>query len=176
MNSAKVMNRAMQRSRICSAREGFTLVEMLIVMIIFGALLTFAIPSFTQLSKGRNAQNARDALVWMATRARARAIERGEVQLLKIDPANERVSIVWRRTTGAAAATDTLEAVNFATVHNATISTTANTVIILCYSPRGFAFVCDGALSPTVDTNVDFSHGGKTATARVKILGQIERI
>jgi prepilin-type N-terminal cleavage/methylation domain-containing protein len=169
-------NRAMQRPWTCSARRGFTLIEMLIVMIIFGALLTFAIPSFTQMSKGRSAQNARDALVWMGTRARARAIERGEVQLLKIDPANERVSIVWRRTSGGAAATDTLEAVNFATVHNATISTTANTVIILCYSPRGFAFACSATNSPSVDVNVDFSHGGKTARARVKPLGQIERI
>jgi prepilin-type N-terminal cleavage/methylation domain-containing protein len=167
------MNRALQRPRTRSAREGFTLIEMLIVMIIFGALLTFAIPSFTRMSKGRSAQNARDALVWMGARARARAIERGEVQMLKIDPGNERVSIV-RRTTAAAVATDTLEAINFATVHSSTISTTANTVIILCYSPRGFAITC--ASSPNANVDVTFTHSDKTAVARVKPLGQIERI
>jgi prepilin-type N-terminal cleavage/methylation domain-containing protein len=168
------MNRALQRSRICSARGGFTLIEMLIVIVISGALLMIAIPSFTKATKGRNAQNARDALVWMGARARGRAIERGQVQLLKIDPANERISIV-RRNTGTPLASDTLEAVDFSSQFGASISTTANTAIIVCYSPRGFAFSCD-ASSPGANVDVTFTYSDKTAVARVKPLGQIERL
>ena len=164
----------MKRTRIGSPQAGFTLIELLIVMIISGTILMMTIPSFTRISAGRNAQNARDALVWMAARARSRAIERGEAQLLVIDPTTERVVIV-RRNNGAALATDTLEKVTFSSVHSSTISTAANTVVTLCYSPRGYAFSCS-ASSPAANVDVTFTHASKTAVARVKPLGQIERL
>lgn len=168
------MNRAMTRNWIATPRAGFTLVELLIVMTIGAALMSIAIPSFTRLTTARGAQNARDAVVWMGSRARSRAIERGQAQLLEIDPATDRVWIV-RRNTGAALASDTLETVNFPGVHNATISTAANTRITVCYSPRGYAFSCS-ANSPAANVDVTFTTADKTAVARVKVLGQIERL
>jgi prepilin-type N-terminal cleavage/methylation domain-containing protein len=167
-------NRATKRTRIGSPQAGFTLIELMIVIVIGGALMMITIPSFTRLAAGRNAQNARDALVWMAARARSRAIERGETQLLEIDPGTERVWIV-RRNTGAALATDTVDKVTFSSVHSSTISTAANTVITVCYSPRGYAFSCS-ANSPAANVDVTFTHVDKTAVARVKPLGQIERL
>jgi hypothetical protein len=84
---------------------------------------------------------------------------------------------VWivRRNLGTALATDTLERVVFSTVHASTISTAANTRITLCYSPRGYAFSCSGN-SPAGNVDVTFTHTDKTAVARVKPLGQIERL
>jgi prepilin-type N-terminal cleavage/methylation domain-containing protein len=172
--TVKAMNRAKMRLMIGSPRAGFTLIELMIVMIIAAALMSVTIPSFTRLTSSRNAQNARDALVWMAARARGRAIERGQTFLLEIDPATERVWIV-RRNTGAALATDTLEAVLFTGRHASTISTAANTRITVCYSPRGYAFSCS-ANSPGANVDVTFTHTDKSAVARIKPLGQIERI
>lgn len=166
------MGRAMKRKRFGSARGGFTLIELIIAMIIAAVLMSYAIPSFTQMTKSRNAQNARDALVWMGTRARSRAIERGAVQLLEINPATERAWVVRRNPT---AASDTVETMNFSSVYGATLSTAANTTITVCYSPRGYAFSCSGQ-SPATNVDVTFTHADKTAVARVKPLGQIERL
>ena len=166
------MGRAMERKRKSSARAGFTLIELMIVLVIGAALMSYAIPSFTRMTKSRNAQNARDALVWMGTRARSRAIERGNVQLLQINPATERAWIVRR---GGAAATDTLETMDFSSRYTTTLSTAANTRITVCYSPKGYAFSCS-AESPAVNVDITFTHVDKTATARVKPLGQIERL
>lgn len=161
------------RRRIGSARGGFTLVELLLVMIIGAVLLSMAIPSFTRVAAGQNARNARDAVVWMGARARSRAIERGEVVLLEINPATERAWIV-RRNTGTALASDTLEKVSFQTERSVDISGITSQ-LTLCYNPRGYAFKCS-ANSPVTNQDVVFSHAGKTATARVKPLGQIERL
>jgi prepilin-type N-terminal cleavage/methylation domain-containing protein len=68
------MKGALMRVRIGSVRGGYTLLELMIVMVISAALLMMAIPSFTRVSASQNARNARDAVVWMAARARSRAI------------------------------------------------------------------------------------------------------
>lgn len=132
--------------------------------------MSIAIPGFTRMTKAKNAQTARDNLVWMAARARAKAIERGQVWTLEIDPAADKVRIKQRN---AAAA---LDSVDFSTEFNTTISTAANATIIVCYSPRGFAFSSCGSSSPSANVDVTFTHLDKTAVARVKPLGQVERI
>lgn len=156
------------RTDLIGARAGFSLIELLLVLVIGAILMTFAIPGFTKMSASRNAQNARDNLVWMAARARAKAIEHGRVYQLTIDPAAERARIIQR---GAATAMDS---VTFSSEFKTTLSTDANTTIVLCYSPRGYAFPCTG--SPTTNVDVTFTHFDKTAVARVKLLGQIERL
>ncbi len=166
------MEGAVSRSRSGSVRGGFTLIELLMVMIIGAVLLSMAIPSFTRVSAGQNARNARDAFVWMGSRARSRAIERGQVTLLEIDPASERAWIV-RRNTGTPLASDTLEKVDFAAEKTVQVSGAGK--VTVCYNARGYAFSCSGD-SPNANVNVTFTHGGKSAIARVKPLGQIERL
>ena len=161
------------RMRTGSVRGGYTLLELLIVMVIGAALLMMAIPSFTRVSAGQNARNARDAVVWMSARARSRAIERGQVTLMEIDPNSERAWIVFRRQTGTAAASDTLEKVDFSAGQGVQI-TGPSTKTTLCYNARGYAFVCTGT-SVTADVDVIFTHADRSATARLKPLGQVER-
>lgn len=152
-------------------RAGFTILELMIVMIIAGVIATIAIPRMGSVQARQSAQNARDAFVWMGTRARARAIERGTTQLLKIDPASDRAWIIKRNPTSAA---DTAQVVDFQGEFDATVSTSTGSVVTICYNTRGYAWACDAA-SPTTDVIVSFETGRETATARVRPLGQIER-
>src|SRR5688500_13292848 len=165
-------NRAMNRPPFYRPRSGFTLIELLLVIVIMGILMTYAIPSFTRMMNERNAQNARDALVWAANRARARAVERGQTQLFVVSPARNAAWIVRR---GGTTAADTLQMINFEGEHQAVVTTSTTSPIVVCYNPRGYAFDCDGN-SPDADVTATLSHAGKTAIARIKPLGQVERI
>lgn len=155
-----------QMMKPAGTRSGFSLVELLIVLAIGAILMTFAIPGYTRMTQTKNAQNARDNLVWMGARARAKAIERGQVWQLEIDPLLERARVRQR---GAAVAQDS---VSFDSEFQSTVSTPDNTTLIICYTPRGFALTSCNANN----VDVTFTHQDKTAVARVKPLGQIERI
>lgn len=160
------------RKRIGSAQGGYTIIELLLVIVIGAILATMTVPSFTRMTSGQNARNARDAVVWMAARARSRAIERGEVIKFEIHVGDERAWIV-RRNTGTALASDTLEKIDFENEQDVQINSASR--LTLCYSPRGYAFSCS-AYSPAAPVNVTFTHAGKSAVARVKPLGQVERL
>jgi type IV fimbrial biogenesis protein FimT len=163
---------AMNRPDITRNRAGFTLIEVLIVMIIAGILLSYAVPSFTRMTASQNAQNARDRMVWMANRARSIALTRGQVELFEVDPTRNAAWIVRRNPTTAA---DTAEIVYFGTEYSATLNTSTGSRITLCFSARGYAFACDGN-SPTANEEARLTHLEKVARARIKPLGQIERI
>jgi hypothetical protein len=124
------------------------------------------------MTAAQNAQNARDRMVWMANRARSIALTRGQVQLFEVDPARNAAWVVRRNPTTAA---DTAEIVFFNTEYSSTLTTSTGTKITLCFSARGYAFTC-GANSPLVNEEATVTHVEKTATARIKPLGQIERI
>jgi type IV fimbrial biogenesis protein FimU len=160
------------RSEASSNRPGFTMVEMVIVITIAGIIAAFAIPSFSNTQRNRNAQNARDSFVWLGAKARSRAIEMGTTWLLEISPATERAWIVKRNPT---VASDTLEIVNYVTKYASTISTASNNVITLCFNSRGFAWSCSGN-SPGSNVDITFTHAQRTAVARVKPLGQMQRL
>jgi prepilin-type N-terminal cleavage/methylation domain-containing protein len=157
-------------------RDGFTLIELVIVITIAGIIMVYAVPRFQGMRATRTARNSRDVFVWLAQRARARAIQTGQTWLYEIDPANERVWIVRR---GGSAAADTLTTVNFVSEYESTtMSTAANTVITVCYNPRGYASTCTGGSgsSPTNNVDVTFTNGSYTSSARLKPLGQVERL
>src|SRR5688572_23241839 len=85
-----------RKNTMLRPRAGFSMIELLLVMVIGAILMTFAIPGYTRMTAARNAQNARDNLVWMAARARAKAIEMGRVYQLQIDPGTEKARIIER--------------------------------------------------------------------------------
>lgn len=167
----KIGKRATMRVRP-RLQAGFTLIEIAVVLFIAGLVIAIGMPSVTQSMQQRYARNARDAFVWNANRARARAVQTGRTVLLQVNPGTERAWIVRRNPT---AASDTLLTIDFEDEFQSTISTTANTTMTICYSPRGYAYQCD-ASSPTGTVDVTFTHGVYTAQARVKLLGQVQRL
>lgn len=172
MNSTQTL--AVRRSSML--RDGFSLIELAVVLIIAGILASIAVPSFQNMIKDKAAQNARDAFVWMGARAKATAIERGATYMLELDPATERAWIVLRRTSGAATAADTIQQAYFDDEHNANVSTAANSRITICYNPRAYAWRCHLTQSPTANTDVTFTAANRTSMAQIRVLGHIERL
>jgi prepilin-type N-terminal cleavage/methylation domain-containing protein len=157
-------------------RGGFTLLELAIVLSIAGVIASFAVPSYQNIKRSMAAQNARDAFVWMASRARASAVERGTTYMLELDPAADRAWIVLRRVGSPAEAQDTLQKVDYPSEFGATVSTAANTRVTLCYNPRGYAWRCNTSYSPSTNVDITFTQGATSAAARAKVLGQVERL
>lgn len=153
-----------------SRRDGFTIIELAVVIFIAGLIMAIALPRLSRTVEERYARNARDAFAWTASRARARAIQTGNTVLYVVNPSNEKVW-VYKRNPSAG---DTLVALNFTTQFQATVSTASNNTLTICYSPRGYAYDCTGSGTNTVD--VTFTHGPYTAVARIKPLGQVERL
>jgi prepilin-type N-terminal cleavage/methylation domain-containing protein len=156
-------------------RSGFSLLELAIVLSIAGVIASFAVPGYQNIKRNMAAQNARDAFVWMAARARSTAVARGTTYKLELDPASDRAWLVLRRVGSAAQAQDTIQTIAYASEYGATVSTAANTRITLCYNPRGYAWRCDATYSPATNVDVTFEQAGNSVVARVKVLGQIER-
>lgn len=150
-------------------RFGFTVIELVIVLVLSAMLTILAIPRFTQLEAQRRAANARDAVIWLAAKARSAAIEHGVSYEMDLDADQDRA---WLLPRGAA---DTLQVIDFAAEYGVEVSSEAASRVTLCYSPRGFAFSCD-ANSPSTAVDFVFSGGHRTATARIRPLGQVDKI
>lgn len=167
----------MKPGRLLKSRQGgFTLIELVIVITIAGILMTYSIPRFQGARAQRTARNARDVFVWNAQRARARAIQTGTTYLYQLDPTTERAWIVKK---GGSTAADTLLTINFQTEYESTVSTSANSVITVCYNPKGYANTsCSGVTGtvPTANVDVTFTNASYTSSARLKPLGQVERL
>jgi prepilin-type N-terminal cleavage/methylation domain-containing protein len=65
-------------------RRGFTLIEMLITIVVIGALTAIAFPRMRQFSNGMAVRNGRNALANLATQTRARALTRGAPARLRV--------------------------------------------------------------------------------------------
>ncbi len=58
-------------------RRGFTLIEILLVIVLLGIMSAFALPRFADAVRKQNIRSARVALVGLCAQARATAIQRG---------------------------------------------------------------------------------------------------
>lgn len=74
------------------SRWGFTVIELLIVIIIIGVLTGIALPKLSTAAQKSNVRSTRIELASMVTRARAAAIQRGCVDSLHI---NTSTSVAW---------------------------------------------------------------------------------
>lgn len=67
-----------------AGRRGFTLIEMLITIVVIGALTAIAFPRMRQFGDGMAVRNGRNALANLATMTRARALTRGAPARLRV--------------------------------------------------------------------------------------------
>ncbi len=148
-------------------RCGFSLIEVLFVLLISGILGVMMVPQIARYTSQRAASNARDAFILTAARARAAAIQSGDEVQLTIDPANGLVSITDLNGTAVGDALD----FNNGVVRASMVGTDGFTI---CYVPRGFE---RPGCRVAEDSIIGFAspEGRDTAWARVTIAQVVRR-
>jgi prepilin-type N-terminal cleavage/methylation domain-containing protein len=142
--------------------RGFTLIEVLIVLVISTILMSMAVKAFGATSSNLAARQARNVFNGMAARARAQAIESGFTTMLV---ANIPGDSVWIFANGRV-----VENVRFAEEMGVDIRASATTVRI-CMSPRGYANTTCNSFNSTV--KMAFVQGAESETIEILPLGQI---
>jgi prepilin-type N-terminal cleavage/methylation domain-containing protein len=142
--------------------RGFTLIEVLIVLVISTILMSMAVKAFGATSSNLAARQARNVFNGMAARARAQAIESGFTTMLV---ANIPGDSVWIFANGRV-----VENVRFAEEMGVDIRASATTVRI-CMSPRGYANTNCNSFNSAV--KMAFVQGAESETIEILPLGQI---
>jgi prepilin-type N-terminal cleavage/methylation domain-containing protein len=112
------------------SRHGFTVVELVAVMIIIGIIAIIALPKFTETVRNSTVRSARDEVVSYFMRAHAVAIQRGQRTHVRI--AGDRMAVV----TEANGVEQTVLASDLHEGHGVSLYATQNE---FTYDPRGFA-------------------------------------
>lgn len=149
------------------ARPGFTVVELLFVMLIAGVLGALSLPQFARYMSRRNVVNATDSFRLSAARARAAAVERGDVMLVVVRPLQDSILIM------SADATDTIDVLDYA-AGEIQVDVIAGSSLVVCYVPRGYAHPGCGS-GNILPQRVGFSGGTDTAWVTINAVGQVER-
>lgn len=144
-------------------RAGFTLVELMFVLLIAAVLLGIGMKQFGRLQVRHQVANARDALVYMGVRAQSEAMKHGNLVRIEIWPDTNMAKIVTP-------SDSTLERIRFDSQFNADMIGSA---VAACYSSRGFAL--PSCTTTGLPKNIGFVIGSDTASAKVLPLGQIEK-
>jgi prepilin-type N-terminal cleavage/methylation domain-containing protein len=111
-------------------RRGFSLIELLIVIVLIGALASFAVPMVRRGMEARRVSGARIAITTMNAKARAIAVQRSRV--VQFIVVGNEVRLVSRHpVTGAITV---IEQRDLNSVYGVTVTSTRDT---LRYDPRG---------------------------------------
>ena len=152
-----------------SRNAGFTVVELLIVLVMFGAMLAIAVPRLLETFKGAKTRSAVNQFVSTHSLARATAIRFGRVAELHIDAANARFWIEVD-TSQAGGVTDTVSTIH--DVGDGQFVMTSDRTLV-CFEGRGLATTAGGCEAG--DVTVTFSLAGRTDTVTVSSLGKVLR-
>ena len=112
------------------SRSGFTVLELIAVMIILGIITALAMPKFAETVRNSKVRSARDEVVSYFMRAHAVAIQRGQRTHVRI--AGDRMSVV----TEANGVEQTVLAGDLHESHGVSVATSQSE---FTYDPRGFA-------------------------------------
>ncbi len=143
------------------ARDGFTIIEVIIALVIMGVMAVVAFPSLGDAVTNRRAQNARNDLVYVASRAQMAAVERGEMVRLSMDPSTDVLTIL-------AASGDTVEVFDMRDQDDADLLIEGGTLHV-CYSPMGFAHPSCSDTSDSIGVAV----GGHTLWSSLSATGAV---
>jgi prepilin-type N-terminal cleavage/methylation domain-containing protein len=126
------MPRARQRLTPTIRRSGFTLPEILIVIVLISLLALVAIPRFATANGKRHMESARMRVAAALATARQAAIQKGQTVQFKI--ADNRVTVITSGTT-----TNLISPVPLDTLYKVTVGTNISNPFTVDYSSRGFA-------------------------------------
>lgn len=143
-------------------RNGFTMIEVVIVLTVGTILTGIAMNAFGGVEGRVAVGQARSTFASLHARARAQAIETGEMTRLFVDTAKDSVWIVRDG--------EQLETVRFAENFGVDIQASA-TRIRLCLNPRGFAETSCNSFSTS--QTIKFAARSDTASVLMRALGQI---
>jgi type II secretory pathway pseudopilin PulG len=141
---------------------GFTLLELVIVMMVGLALMSIAVRGVGSMRSRASVQQARQAYVALHARARAQAVEFGQRTLLRIDPEGDSIWVSRNDTV--------LAVVRFGSEMGVDVQSggAAHTV---CMNARGFADPsCNSFTSPLT---IVFIQQADTSRVSVLPLGQV---
>lgn len=143
-------------------RPGFTMIELVIVLIIGAVVTALAIPPMSSYLQGRNMQQARDAFIMIAAQGRIAAVEDGDLVLMEVSPATDSVVLMQRDGT----VIDVLDLRD-----RDRRADLVGDEITICYMPRGYAHPScrDGGDLPA---SIGFAFDGDTIWAELT-LGQV---
>ena len=147
-------------------RLGFTMVEMVVAILIGSILTSIALSSYSN-ARGRFAvRGARNTFVAVHARARAQAIEKGEIVKIVVSPLYDRLSLVTQ-------SGDTLERIGFGDEFSVDIQRVggSSTELEICMNSRGFAE--ESCNSFTTPAGIQFWQGADSASVEVLPLGQL---
>ncbi len=145
---------------------GYTLVELVIVMLIAALLLGLGVNSLNKAASQRATTSARDGFIWMARRARNLAIQQGT-----------RVRVVLYPDTAKAQARliapgHADEFIALGEEYKTRVSAGGADSVWICYEARGYANTA--CTSTGLPVTVTFTRGTISARAVVQGLGQVE--
>lgn len=131
MLSRAFMPRPSLRLTPLGSRRGFTLPEILIVIVLISVLALVAIPRFASANGKRHMESARMRVAAALATARAAAIQKGQSVQFKIT--NNRVTVIASGTT-----TNLISPVPLDTLYKVTVGNVSNPFTV-DFSSRGFA-------------------------------------
>jgi prepilin-type N-terminal cleavage/methylation domain-containing protein len=119
-----------------SRRVGFTLIEIMIVVVIFGIMVLVAYPKASRALLKNDVRSARTALANMFSKARAVAMQGSRTARVEINGNNVLVTASPRVVAVAGSDRDTVGGVqNLNSVYHVTLTSSQSAVV---YDPRGF--------------------------------------
>lgn len=142
-------------------RRGFSLIELLIVIVLIGAVTSFAVPMVRRGMEARRVSGARITITTMNAKARAIAVQRSRVVRLIVN-GNEVRLVSLHPVTGAVTV---IEQRNLYSVYGVTLSSTRDT---LFYDPRGLG------LQNSATTIAVSRPGGYADTVVINSLGGVQ--
>ena len=147
--------------------DGFTLIEMLIVLTVMGTLVAILLPSMVTAYRQRATRGAVDRLAMTHALTRATAIRSGRVAELHIDAANTRF---WVEVDTSG--TGIRDTVGLMTDLAGQVTMTS-TRSLLCFDSRGLTTTRNACEAG--DALVEFSLEGRTDTLQTTVLGKVLR-
>ena len=168
----KVGKRAARSSeppgRATAPEAGFTLTQLVIVLVMFSVMMLIAVPKLDGIFRERTVETAADRLVLAHSLARSTALRYGRVAQLHVDAANTRFWVDVD-TTGAGQ-----RAIigGVQTVSSGGLTFTA-TRTLLCFDARGLATTRTGCAGG--DDTVIFTLGSRADTVTITALGKVLR-
>ncbi len=135
----------MTRRLPAGLRRGFTMIEMLIVVVVIGLMLRVALPYLRTGIAKANVTGALSAIASLHSVARTSAIQKGRTAVLVVDHANAKALVLLKKT-GSTAFDTVGSVVDLASRWGVTVTTTTDSTV---FTPLGIG---QGSANNTIIT------------------------